>query len=318
MQAVLDLLLIRKKNNEATIIIMDEFDLFATLPKKQTFLYTILDLLQNKLFLLCIIGISTRLDTIELLEKRVKSRISQSHLLVTPYLSTSFTAVDHLNQIKKSILNTILTVNNNNNISVINWNKNVEELLVMDEFWETIEKVTDLNQDIRYFYLFVKYILYKVVEDNDVNNEEDNDVDEKGQMTMYRIKEGVDEYLNGDNKIKMMLEIPLYEIGLLIAIQMLIMKEYKEFNFEQVYKEYTTFVSKHYTTHIISKSLSWKSFEHLIEIELIKPVNSRNSKGSKLLLNYISCVSRQQLINTVNNHTECPTVLQQWLIRWLE
>ena len=63
-------------------IIVDEFDQFAR-KTKQTLLYNLLDLTQDAKVHLAIIGLTTRLDVLQLLEKRLKSRFSHRQLLFT-------------------------------------------------------------------------------------------------------------------------------------------------------------------------------------------------------------------------------------------
>ncbi|MEE6489177.1 hypothetical protein FKM82_015508 [Ascaphus truei] len=64
------------------LFILDEFDLFAH-HKNQTLLYNLFDISQSAQTPVAVIGLTCRLDVMELLEKRVKSRFShrQIHLL---------------------------------------------------------------------------------------------------------------------------------------------------------------------------------------------------------------------------------------------
>lgn len=64
------------------IFILDEFDLFAH-QKNQTLLYNLFDISQSAQTPIAVIGLTCRLDILELLEKRVKSRFShrQIHLM---------------------------------------------------------------------------------------------------------------------------------------------------------------------------------------------------------------------------------------------
>ncbi|KAI1301953.1 Origin recognition complex subunit 4 [Halotydeus destructor] len=68
------------QSKETAIIILDAFDIFCT--KNQTLLYNLFDLTQ-KCTCICIIGMTTRLDCIELLEKRVKSRMNHTVIHLT-------------------------------------------------------------------------------------------------------------------------------------------------------------------------------------------------------------------------------------------
>lgn len=62
---------------------LDEFDLFAN-HKNQSLLYNLFDIAQSRQNPLCVVGITCRLDVVELLEKRVKSRYSHRNILTFP------------------------------------------------------------------------------------------------------------------------------------------------------------------------------------------------------------------------------------------
>ncbi|KAJ9499734.1 origin recognition complex subunit 4 [Exophiala xenobiotica] len=66
---------------KSVIFIMDEFDLFTTHPR-QTLLYNLFDIAQAKKAPIAVIGCSTRMDVVDCLEKRVKSRFSHRWLHV--------------------------------------------------------------------------------------------------------------------------------------------------------------------------------------------------------------------------------------------
>ncbi|ETN47202.1 uncharacterized protein HMPREF1541_01393 [Cyphellophora europaea CBS 101466] len=68
---------------KSVIIILDEFDLF-TLHPRQTLLYNLFDIAQSRKAPIAVIGCSTRMDVVESLEKRVKSRFSHRWLHIPP------------------------------------------------------------------------------------------------------------------------------------------------------------------------------------------------------------------------------------------
>ncbi|MCJ1299573.1 hypothetical protein MMC08_002365 [Hypocenomyce scalaris] len=74
---------------KSVIFVMDEFDLFTTHPR-QTLLYNLFDIAQSKKAPIAVLGLTTRVDVVESLEKRVKSRFS--HRYVHLSLPKSFTA----------------------------------------------------------------------------------------------------------------------------------------------------------------------------------------------------------------------------------
>ncbi|KAL9023766.1 MAG: hypothetical protein Q9180_008115, partial [Flavoplaca navasiana] len=57
----------------AVIFVIDEFDLFASHPR-QTLLYNLFDVAQSRNAPVAVLGLTTRIDVVESLEKRVKSR----------------------------------------------------------------------------------------------------------------------------------------------------------------------------------------------------------------------------------------------------
>jgi len=70
-----------KSLNSSIIFILDKLELFAEQPN-QGLLYNLFDLAANSLssIPICIIGITDRVDVLELFEKRVKSRFSHRHI----------------------------------------------------------------------------------------------------------------------------------------------------------------------------------------------------------------------------------------------
>ncbi|KAK5133804.1 hypothetical protein LTR08_007234 [Meristemomyces frigidus] len=74
---------------KSVIVILDEFDLFATHPR-QTLLYNLFDIAQSRKAPIAVLGLTTRIDVAESLEKRVKSRFS--HRYVHLSLAKSFAA----------------------------------------------------------------------------------------------------------------------------------------------------------------------------------------------------------------------------------
>ena len=58
---------------------MDEFDLFTTHPR-QTLLYNLFDIAQARKAPIVVLGLTTRIDVVESLEKRVKSRFSHRYV----------------------------------------------------------------------------------------------------------------------------------------------------------------------------------------------------------------------------------------------
>jgi len=69
--------------SQSVIFIINEFDMFAYHPR-QTLLYNLFDIAQARKAPIAVLGCTTRLDVVEMLEKRVKSRFSHRHVYLAP------------------------------------------------------------------------------------------------------------------------------------------------------------------------------------------------------------------------------------------
>ncbi|ORY62887.1 origin recognition complex subunit 4 C-terminus-domain-containing protein [Pseudomassariella vexata] len=65
--------------SESVVFVIDEFDLFAT-HARQTLLYNLFDIAQARKAPIAVLGLTTRIDVVESLEKRVKSRFSHRYV----------------------------------------------------------------------------------------------------------------------------------------------------------------------------------------------------------------------------------------------
>lgn len=79
---------------------MDEFDLF-TKNKTQLLLYTLLNTIQISTTPMCLVGVTCRIDVLDLLEKRIKSRFSHRQI----YLFNDFDMTTYLDVAKYFLIN---------------------------------------------------------------------------------------------------------------------------------------------------------------------------------------------------------------------
>ncbi|KAI4198420.1 MAG: hypothetical protein LQ350_005280 [Teloschistes chrysophthalmus] len=77
----------------SVIFVIDEFDLFASHPR-QTLLYNLFDVAQSRNAPIAVLGLTTRIDIVESLEKRVKSRFGQRYVYLTH--PRTFQAFQHI------------------------------------------------------------------------------------------------------------------------------------------------------------------------------------------------------------------------------
>lgn len=74
----------RVKRSRSVAFILDDFHLFCD-HTNQTLLYNLFDSAQSDQAPICVIGLTHRLDAVELLEKRVKSRFSHRQIILVPH-----------------------------------------------------------------------------------------------------------------------------------------------------------------------------------------------------------------------------------------
>ncbi|KAJ2901965.1 uncharacterized protein MKZ38_001155 [Zalerion maritima] len=67
---------------KSVVFVIDEFDLFAT-HARQTLLYNLFDIAQARKAPIAVLGLTTRIEVVDLLEKRVKSRFSHRNILLS-------------------------------------------------------------------------------------------------------------------------------------------------------------------------------------------------------------------------------------------
>lgn len=68
--------------SKSVVFIIDEFDLFAT-HARQTLLYNLFDIAQARKAPIAVLGLTNRIDVVESLEKRVKSRFSHRYVYLS-------------------------------------------------------------------------------------------------------------------------------------------------------------------------------------------------------------------------------------------
>ncbi|KJZ77950.1 hypothetical protein HIM_02587 [Hirsutella minnesotensis 3608] len=68
--------------SQSVIFVIDEFDMFASHPR-QTLLYNLFDIAQSRKAPIAVLGCTARLDVVEMLEKRVKSRFSHRYVYLS-------------------------------------------------------------------------------------------------------------------------------------------------------------------------------------------------------------------------------------------
>ncbi|XP_010619271.1 origin recognition complex subunit 4 isoform X2 [Fukomys damarensis] len=125
-----------------------------------------------------------------------------------------------------------------------------------------------------------------------------------------------------DSKANVVHGLSVLEICLIIAMKHLNdIYEEEPFNFQMVYNEFQKFVQrKAHSVYNFEKPVVMKAFEHLQQLELIKPVErtSVNSQREYQLMKLL--LDNTQIMNALQKYPNCPTDVRQWAtssLSWL-
>ncbi|XP_008823397.1 origin recognition complex subunit 4 isoform X2 [Nannospalax galili] len=253
------------------IFILDEFDLFAH-QKNQTLLYNLFDISQSAQTPVAVIGLTCRLDILELLEKRVKSRFSHRQI----HLMNSFGFQQYMKIFKEQLS---LPAEFPDKAFAEKWNDNAQML--------ALNRVTASHPF----------------------------------MTSADLVEA-QQLCSMDSKASIVHGLSVLEICLIIAMKHLNdIYEEEPFNFQMVYNEFQKFVQrKAHSVYNFEKPVVMKAFEHLQQLELIKPME-RTSVSSQREYQLVKLLlDNTQIMSALQKYPNCPTDVRQWAtssLSWL-
>lgn len=258
------------------IFIIDEINLFCT-HHNQTLLYNLFDVAQSAQTPICVLGITSRLDVIELLEKRVKSRFSHRQIFMLPDSENltgfvnifksllSLPSIKESETISKKFANIPEKIYKQYKIPFLRmhfdptqfsfskkyineWNKMIEQLILKKKIVNALEILFNTNVSIGP----LKRFLYEILSSDESNITENN------------ICKLVEHLYFEDDKVKLINGLSVLEICLLISI-----KHHSEiydndpFNFEIILTRYNKFAFKSSTMQSIDREVVLKAFENL-------------------------------------------------------
>ncbi|XP_034280693.1 origin recognition complex subunit 4 isoform X2 [Pantherophis guttatus] len=129
------------------LFILDEFDLFVH-HKNQTLLYNLFDISQSAQTPIAVIGLTCRLDILELMEKRVKSRFSHRQI----YLMNSYDFKTYLNICKEQLS---LPPEFPEKSFIQKWNRHIQSLLEDIKIQDVLQNQFYYNKDLRCLFMLL-------------------------------------------------------------------------------------------------------------------------------------------------------------------
>ncbi|KAI9798776.1 MAG: hypothetical protein M1833_004606 [Piccolia ochrophora] len=140
-----------ERTAKSVIFILDEFDLFAS-HSRQTLLYNLFDIAQARKAPIAVIGVTTRVDVTDLLEKRVKSRFSHRHI----HISLPKTFPMFLDICKQSLS---ITQSNQHELVLAGPPKSIDSYLTLTAEWnDFVQNLFDTDET---FQTFLRSIFHR-------------------------------------------------------------------------------------------------------------------------------------------------------------
>lgn len=265
----------------STIILLDHFDKFTQHPR-QTLLYNLFDIAQSRKAPICVLGMTTKVDSYEALEKRVKSRFShrviQFHALnFDQYRSLALSSMQSTLQLSDPVLVDMdETEKHSLNEYVATWNKYVEESHDLNEFVRYVYLTTS---DIKYFFAGLLPHLASL------GRVQDSQVPMSFPSFDSLLPQADD--LSTQSKAELLQRMSTLALGLLIAAARIVLKS-GVVNFSTTFDEFHQLSSKSVisqrTTGIVnsrvySGQVCLRPWEALLQEGLIVPTKSTGGGG---------------------------------------
>lgn len=292
LQFLLDALKSGGQTSKPVLFVLEEFDLFA-FHRNQTLLYNLFDISQSAQTPICVLGITCRLDVIELLEKRVKSRFSHRQLHMFNSLNFSeyqqlFTVLLRLGQDFPDQKTTA------------QWNTNIQSLSEDKSMVDILHRQYEYSKDVQSLQQLMMYPVCLLSEDHP-------------WLTAADFQDSL-KLLTTDSKASMLHGVSILELCLIISMKHLCdIYDGEPFNFEMVYKEYQKFAQRRSSMQVFDKAVVLKAFEHLIALELVRPLES--SGGTRVQKEYrlmSLLIHPSQILTALQKYPNCPTEISQW------
>ncbi len=209
------------------VITLDDFDLFTARPR-QALLYCLLDAVQAASYGagLAVVGMTSRVDTVDLLEKRVKSRFSHRIVHVRPPRD-----YDTFEQIVRNALSPPMEGSSAGEREVNSaWEADMSLVLSHPPVHDILRGVYELSNDVRMAYRILLPAVAATTTTNPLL-----DVEILIQTAAIEVGDGMSHILR---------DLTEPELALLLAIRQLQLRDRAVFNFEMVFDELRRFAAR--------------------------------------------------------------------------
>ncbi|KAK8392638.1 hypothetical protein O3P69_014814 [Scylla paramamosain] len=279
-----------KETAKPAIFLLDEFDLFCH-HRNQTLLYNLFDAAQSAQAPICVLGLSCRLDVVELLEKRVKSRFSHRQI----HLQASGDFTTHYLHTFRTLLHLPHSFPFKDFARV--WNEDVEALARDDVVVDVLQRQHTTTRDVRVLKSLLVMCLAQL--------------DEGSSRLTPQMFSHAEALLTQDARTSTVRGLSALQLCLVVAMKHLAeVYDGEPFNFEMVYREYLKFSLKS-SMQSFEKPVVFKAFDQLMGLELVRPVDQtcRVQREYELVQ---MMMTPSQVGEVLSQMSGLPTDLQRW------
>jgi len=286
------------------LFILEEFDEFTS-HTGQALLYNLFDISQSRTAPVCVVGLTCRLDVIELLEKRVKSRFSHRQIHIFPkysfkeYLTYATTILSMPTSARLFADQKFAKKWNSDVQNLINGNSDVKSILT---------RLFSTQKELGYLFRFLFIVISQIC------------VMENASLTASLFTSAAAIFPLKDSKTAILKGVSVMELCLLVSMQRLadLYGLDEPMNFAMIYQEYKKFSEQHsmVSQSVDSRTVVIKAFERLLSLELIRWTDGGGGKGGGGLLKEFRpvqlLVGKDQLLETARKE-KLPTAVEKWI-----
>ncbi|KAF8778623.1 Origin recognition complex subunit 4 like protein [Argiope bruennichi] len=278
------------KESKSVLFVLDNFELFCS-HKNQNLLYNLFDIAQLQQTPVCIIGMCTRPDLLQVLENRVNSRFSHQKIL----LYDDITLDEYINCAQD-----FLCLDNFKDARLQKrWNADIKSLLKETAVKNVLKNLFNCSQNLRDLKLLLHLVTMNIQES-------------RLKLTVKDFEDAYEHYSSSDSKAAVMQGLSILEVALIIAMMHLTeIYDNEPFNFEIVFNELGRFLRNKMRCNV-EKPVVMKAFEHLLDLELIKSSSDSVSNVMKRYMLVRLSVTPDEVREAVENNQILPVMLKQW------
>lgn len=308
------------RKSKSIIFILDDFDLFCA-HHNQTLLYNLFDVAQSAQAPICVVGLTYRLDVIELLEKRVKSRFSHRQVFLHPK-SDPMLWIDKLKRLLKfpkeenvkvekpnvsnKMLGFVRNAHDPKRYTVSkdyqkDWNQQVEKLFKNKGVLSCFDTLFSLDTTVT----TLKNVAWELISLTITSDNPDwNPLLVTNTLEAFLI----------DDKVQILCSLSVLELCLVIAVKhQSEIYDNDPFNFEMIFQRFQKFAHSSTTMQGMERNLVLKAFEHIKALELIVPVsNLATARQQKVFQMHRFLLTSGQVKSAVNKYQNLPVDVSQW------